>query len=92
MFDLFFGLIGLVVGIYGLLVLVHFILTLIKVPANKWTTMLASIVEPALAIVRPVVNQILPKKWQIIDWSPVALILVLSVVDGILGFLSWLLP
>ena len=78
------SLINLVLDVYKLLVLVHFILVLAKVPANKWTTLLSSIVEPALAPVRVLVNKYLPKNWQICDWSPVALILVITLVQIIL--------
>ena len=87
MFDLFFDLIGLVVGLYALLVLVHFILTLVKVPENKWTTLLTSIVEPALAPVRVLVNKYLPKNWQVIDWSPVALLIGISVAQWVLNLI-----
>lgn len=92
MFDFFFNIIGFVLWIYALLVIAHFILTLIKLPANKWTTILASIVEPALKPVRVLVNRILPQKLQIIDWSPVALLIVISIVQALLGLLSRILP
>ncbi len=77
-------LIGIVLDLYKLLVLVHFILVLAKAPANKWTSLLASVVEPVLAPVRKLVNKYLPKNWQIIDWSPVALILLITIVQWIL--------
>ncbi len=77
-------LIGLVLDVYKLLVLVHFIITLIKIPANKWTSLLASVVEPVLVPTRKLVNQYLPKNWQIIDWSPIALILAITIVQWIL--------
>ena len=92
MFSLIFGIVDSILGVYALLVLVHFILTLAKVSSNKWTTLLASIVEPALAVVRPLVNKYLPKKWQTIDWSPVALLIAISLVQWALGILGWILP
>ena len=67
------------VDIYMLLVLAHFILTLAKVPANQWITLLASLVEPVLKPVRKLVTRLLPQKWQIIDWSPVALLLGITI-------------
>ena len=84
MFSFIPNAINALIDIYKLLVLVHFILVLAKVPANKWTTLLSSIVEPALAPVRVLVNKYLPKNWQICDWSPVALILVITLVQIIL--------
>ncbi len=82
--GIIFGLINLVLDIYKLLVLVHFILTLVKVPANKWTTLLASIVEPALVPFRKLLTKHLPKNWQICDWSPVALYLLITLIQWIL--------
>ena len=79
-----FGLINLVLDVYKLLVLVHFILTLVKVPANKWTTLLSGIVEPALVPFRKLLSQHLPKNWQVCDWSPVALYLVITLIQWIL--------
>lgn len=82
--GIIFGLINFVLDVYKLLVLVHFILTLVKVPSNKWTTLLASIVEPALVPFRKLLTQHLPKNWQICDWSPVALYLVITLIQWIL--------
>ena len=82
--GIIFGLINLVLDVYKLLVLVHFILTLVKVPSNKWTTLLASIVEPALVPFRKLLTAKLPKNWQVCDWSPVALYLVITLIQWIL--------
>ena len=84
MLGLLFGLINLALNLYKLLVLAHFILTLAKAPANKWTTLLASVVEPALAPLRKLISQHLPRRWQICDWSPVALVIVIALVQAIL--------
>lgn len=78
------GLINLILTIYKLLVIVHFVLKLIKVPANKWTTLLDSIIEPVLIPLRKLLNKYLPQNWRITDWSPVALFLVISVIQWIL--------
>ena len=83
--GILFRIVNAVLGLYSLLVLVHFILTLVKAPSNKWTTLLASFVEPALSPIRALLNGLLPKKWQIIDWSPVALLILISVVQSVLG-------
>ena len=77
-------LIILAVKLYKLLVVIYFILKLLKVPANKWTALLDSVIEPVLNPIRKLVNQHLPQKWQIIDWSPVALFLVITVVQWLL--------
>ena len=84
MVGIIFGLINLILDIYKLLVIVHFILTLVKAPANKWTTLLASIVEPVLNPIRKLLTQYLPENWQIADWSPVALFIVITIIQWIL--------
>lgn len=84
--------INTLIDVYMLLVLAHFILMLVKVPANQWITLLASIVEPVLKPVRKLVNRLLPQKWQIIDWSPVALLLGITIarrtLELVVPFLS----
>ena len=87
MFSFIPNAINAIIDIYKLLVLVHFILTLVKVPENKWTTLLTSIVEPALAPVRGLVNKYLPMNWQVIDWSPVALLIGISVAQWVLNLI-----
>ncbi len=84
MFGFVGSLIDKLLDLYKLAVIAHFIIALLKVPANKWTTLLASAVEPVLAVVRRLVNKYLPKEWQILDWSPIALILAITVVQWIL--------
>ena len=79
-----FGLIHGLLDVYKLLIIVYCVISLLKVPANKWTTLLASIVEPALVPFRKLLTQHLPKNWQICDWSPVALYLVITLIQWIL--------
>lgn len=87
MFSFIPNAINAIIDIFKLLVLVHFILTLVKVPENKWTTLLSSIVEPVLAPVRVLVNKYLPKNWQVIDWSPVALLIGISIAQWVLNII-----
>lgn len=76
--------INLLLDVYKLLVVVHFVLTLIKVPANRWTTLLDSLVEPVLSPIRRLLTAKLPKNWQIIDWSPIALVIAITILQWIL--------
>ena len=91
MFSFIPNAINTLIDIYKLLVLVYFIIMLVKVPANKWTTLLSSIVEPALVPVRVLVNKYLPKNWQIIDWSPVALLIGISIAQWVLNLVLGIL-
>jgi len=93
MFGFIFGLITTILVLYNLLVLVHFILELVKVPQNKWTELLRSIVEPALKPTRELLKKIFPKMDEKgIDWSPLALFVIISVACAILGWLGSILP
>lgn len=84
MFGFIFSLIGFVLRLYKLLVLIYFVLSLFKVPANKWIGLLGSVIEPVLNPIRKLLNQFLPKDWQIIDWSPVALWLAITIIQWLL--------
>lgn len=79
-----FRIINLLLDVYKLLVVVHFVLTLVKVPANRWTTLLDSLVETVLAPIRRLLTARLPRNWQIIDWSPIALVIAITVLQWIL--------
>ena len=84
MFSLLFSLIDLVLKLYKLVLFAHFIVGVLKIPANKWTTLIARFVEPVLPPVRRALNEYLPKNWQVCDWSPVAVFLIITVVQWVL--------
>lgn len=84
MFDFLFGLIKGLLDVYKLLIVAYCIISLMKIPANKWTELLRSVIEPLLVPLRKLLAQYLPKQWQILDWSPVALILLVTIVQWIL--------
>ena len=84
MFSLLFGLIDLVLKVYKLLLLAYFVIGLLKIPNNRWTSLVARFVEPVLPPVRRALNEHLPKNWQVCDWSPVALYLVITLIQWIL--------
>ena len=84
MFSLLFGLIDLVLKVYKLLLLAYFVIGLLKIPNNCWTSLVARFVEPVLPPVRRALNEHLPKNWQVCDWSPVAVFLVITIVQWVL--------
>ena len=79
-----FGLIHGLLDVYKLLIIVYCVISLLKVPANKWTSLLAGIIEPLLNPIRKLLAQHLPKNWQIIDWSPAVLFILVGLVQWIL--------
>ena len=84
MFSIIFGLIHGLLNVYKLLVIAYCVISLMGISANKWTELLRSVVEPLLLPIRKLLAQCLPKAWQIIDWSPVVLIILVSLVQWIL--------
>ena len=84
MFSIIFGLIHGLLNVYKLLVIAYCVISLMGISANKWTELLRSVVEPLLLPIRKLLAQYLPKSWQIFDWSPVVLIILVSLVQWIL--------
>ena len=84
MFSLLFDLIDVALKLYKLLLLAHFIIGILKIPGNRWTNLIARFVEPVLPPVRRALNENLPKNWQVCDWSPIAVFLVITVVQWVL--------
>ena len=84
MFSLLFDLIDVVLKLYKLLLFAHFIIGILKIPGNRWTNFIARFVEPVLPLVRRALNENLPKNWQVCDWSPIAVFLVITVVQWVL--------
>ena len=84
MFSIIFGLIHGLLNVYKLLVIAYCVISLMGISANKWTELLRSVVEPLLLPIRKLLAQYLPKAWQIIDWSPGVLSILVSLVLWIL--------
>ncbi len=83
MFSFIFDLIDLILRLYKLAVVAYLALNLLAVN-NKWVSKLGTIVEPALEPVRKLLHQYLPQNWQVFDWSPVALVLLVSILQWLL--------
>lgn len=86
--SLIFWCIDTVMSLYSLALLVYVLLSWLHPIRNKWTELLRAVVEVLLTPVRRLVTQYLPKRWQVLDWSPVAVWLLLGVVRSML---KWLL-
>lgn len=69
---------------YGLLLLAYAILSWVRPSANRWTVMIAHLVEPVLNPVRRVLRLILPARVWILDWSPMALYLLILIACRLL--------
>ena len=80
-------LIGLVEGllnVYKLAIMAYVVLGWLRIPANRWTEWLRAIVEPLLNPLRTLLYRLIPRKWMFFDYSPLALYLLVGVVQWLL--------
>ena len=76
--------------LYQLIVLIYCVLSWFRIGENKWTVLLKNLVEPALTPIRGFLNRVLPNSLQMIDFSPIVLMLLISVGQRILiGLLTF---
>ena len=89
-----YALLNALIELYKLALLAYAVLSWLHLPANKWTTALASVVEPVVSPVRRALQARLPAQWQIFDWSVVVVYLLIGVLQSflrsiLLGFVRW---
>ena len=77
------SLINLLLSLYSLAVVIYIFISLVKPAANRWTELLRGIVEPVLTPVRRLLQQHLPSQWQVVDWSPMVLLLLIWVAKNL---------
>ena len=81
--------IGFILFLCRLALVVYMVLYFLRVPANKWTELLHSIVDPALDLTRQLMRRYLPQlTGKGFDWSPVVLFVVLLVLGWVCGLLN----
>ena len=78
------GLVRGLLDVYKLLIVAYCILSVIGIPANRWTELLRSVIEPFLASIRRFLAQKLPASWRMLDWSPVVLFLAVTILKWLL--------
>lgn len=82
-----YSLISLVLRLYRLVLIVYVILSWIRIPANQWTELVRRVVEPVLEPVRVFLRRKVPHKYLVVDWSPLALWLLIEILDIVLRIL-----
>lgn len=81
-------LVRILLALYNLLVIAYVVITWVRIPANKWTELLRSVVEPALNMTRTAMKRFLPGLCKPgIDWSPVVLFVAIWVLRLVIGWL-----
>lgn len=84
MFGFIRGVIDFALLLCQLAAVAYLVIDLMNLKANKWTELLRSVLEPVLAPIRVLLNKHLPRKYQTIDWSPVALVIALALLRWII--------
>lgn len=73
--------------LYDVVVLAWVVIELAKPRANTWTELIRALVEPVLRPIRGFLNAKLPSKWQILDWSPLALWVISGLIQRLFSIL-----
>lgn len=81
---LIYRLLSTVISAYELALLVYVILSWIRPTANRWTELLRSVVEPPLQPIRRFLMRHIPLRWQFLDWSVLAMWLLLDLAKTLL--------
>lgn len=76
-----------VLDLYKLLLIVYVLLSWLHIGANRWTELLRRAVEPVLNPVRVFLHARLPRQWQVLDWSPLAVYLLVGLAQTLLRIL-----
>lgn len=77
----------LALGLYSLAVIAHFVLSLVKPAANKWTELLNTIVEPVLQPIRKLLTSMFNASFDKFDWSHFVLLALLQITTSIISFI-----
>lgn len=86
---LLYSLLNALIELYKLALVAYVVLSWLHVPSNQWTVLLQRLVEPVLKPVRAFLRKYLPSQWQIVDWSVLAVYLLLGVVQTVLRVVFW---
>lgn len=87
---LLYSLLNTALSLYRLAVIIYVVLSWLRIPANRWTELLRRLVEPVLSPIRRMLVRRLPSNWQMLDWSPAVLLLLLEIVGGVLRTLLFM--
>ena len=87
---LLYSLLNTALSLYRLAVIIYVVLSWLRIPANQWTELLRRLVEPVLSPIRRMLVRHLLANWQMLDWSPAVLLLLLEIVGGVLRTLLFM--
>lgn len=81
---LLYSLLNTALSLYRFAVIAYVAISWLRIPANQWTELLRRLVEPVLMPIRRILVRRLPSNWQMLDWSPAVLLLLLEIVGSLL--------
>lgn len=87
-----YSLISTAFSLYELALMAYVILQWVNIPANRWTELLRRIIEPVLMPIRRLLMSKLPVRFQMLDWSPMVLLLLIGLARRIVAMLltAWI--
>ncbi len=87
-----YSLISTAFSLYELALMAYVILQWVNIPANRWTELLRRIIEPVLMPIRRLLMSKLPPRFQMLDWSPMVLLLLIGLARRIVAMLltAWI--
>lgn len=87
-----YSLISTVFSLYELALMAYVILSWVNIPANRWTELLRRIIEPVLTPIRRLLMSKLPARFQMLDWSPMVLLLLIGLARRIVAMIltAWI--
>lgn len=89
MMSIIYRVVDMAFSVFELALIIYVLLSWIRPSANQWTELLRKIVEPVLTPVRRFLVARLPRQFQFIDWSPVAVFLAMNIIRRVLAGLIW---
>ena len=82
--SMIYSLLDAAISLFSLALLAYCILTWFYPTRNKWTELLRSVVEVVLTPIRRLLSQHVPARWQVMDFSPIAAWLLLSILRNMM--------
>ena len=71
------------------LIIIYCAISWLRIPENRWTTLLRRVLEPLLQPIRGRLRAILPQSLQILDFSPLVLLLACSLLERLVSSLIY---
>lgn len=82
--SMIYSLLDVAISLFSLALLAYCIISWFYPARNKWTELLRSVVETVLTPIRRLLARHIPARWQVLDFSPIAAWLLLSILRNMM--------